>query len=73
MPLHPQEYIHIPREAYLTGRAGVLTTFLQHPRIYASDLFHSRLEAKARANVQAEIDLLCSGRIPLEGEDGEAR
>jgi predicted metal-dependent HD superfamily phosphohydrolase len=66
------EYQHVPREDYLSGRAAVLEAFLRHPRIYASSVFFERYEARARANVQAEIELLRSGRIPLEGRVEEA-
>lgn len=65
-----REYLHVPRDAYLSGRASVLSSFLQQPRIYLSAPYHEELEAQARTNVQAEIDLLRAGTIPLEEEGG---
>jgi len=45
------EYRHIPRDAYLAGRRAFLTGLLASPRIFLSDYFHARLDARARANV----------------------
>ena len=64
-----QEYIHVPQELYCSKRAEVLTSFLANSRIYASEYYAQKLEASARANIAAEIELLGKGIIPHEGEE----
>lgn len=63
-----REYAHVPRPSYCTARAAVLTTFLGRARLYASEHYHARLEARARENVAAEVALLRAGAIPGEGD-----
>lgn len=53
-----KEYSHIPAEEFRKRRVKVLRTFLTIPNIYATELFRNRLEAKARENVQNEIERL---------------
>lgn len=48
------EYIHYPYETYLSGRLGVLQSFLQRERIYFTRAFQ-RKESKARFNLRKEI------------------
>ena len=53
-----REYAHVPDEAFRHGRAQILSHFLERPRLYQTDLMYSRLEARARANIQREIGAL---------------
>ena len=48
------EYIHYPYETYLSGRLGVLQSFLHRERIYFTRAFQ-RKESKARFNLRKEI------------------
>ena len=45
------EYQHVPAEAYRTGRRAFLAGVLAKPRIFLSEYFHTRLDARARANL----------------------
>ncbi len=46
------EYVpFIGEEAYGFGRRAFLAGLAEKPRIYASDFFHARLDARARANL----------------------
>lgn len=56
-----QEYIHIPDQDYLIGRAKVLTDFLKVPFIYATAEFRDKYEVMARDNIGNEIRALESG------------
>lgn len=49
------EYIHYPYETFLSGRLGVLQSFLQRERIYFTRAFQ-RKESKARFNLRKEIE-----------------
>lgn len=49
------EFGFAPDEDYRKGREGFLRTLLARPRIYRTDLFRIRCEAKARANIEREI------------------
>ena len=53
-----QEYIHVPKDIYCVERPKILRGFLQHPRLYRTDAFHTTHESRARANVLAEIERL---------------
>lgn len=53
-----KEYSHFSDGAYKQGRAKVLTTFLQRPRLFFSDAFFEQFEATARQNLQSEIQQL---------------
>lgn len=55
-----REFAHVPDEVYRHGRAQVLTTFLQRPRIYQTAYFYARWEDQARQNMQRELDSLQS-------------
>lgn len=57
------EYGHVAHYDYCVGRAGVLETFLEG-RIFASELFHSKYELQGRSNVQKEIEILKTMKIP---------
>ena len=61
-----QEFIHVPAEAYSSGRPAYFERQLSDPahRFYLSrGLAH--LEARARANLAREIELLRSGGVPM--------
>jgi predicted metal-dependent HD superfamily phosphohydrolase len=47
------EYQHVPPEAYRAGRRTFLAGVLAKPRIFLSDYFHAKLDARARANLAA--------------------
>jgi predicted metal-dependent HD superfamily phosphohydrolase len=53
-----REYGHVPDEAFRAGRAKVLVGFLARPRLYATASLAALWEAKARANLTAEIAAL---------------
>ncbi len=52
------EYRAVPEPIYRTKRAEVLRSFLQRPRIFATDAFHSAYESRARENLAKAIDRL---------------
>ncbi|MDY3556541.1 hypothetical protein R5W24_005707 [Gemmata sp. JC717] len=52
------EYAWVPDAEYRAGRAGVLNGFLARPRIYYSEILFAEGEARARANLRAELDRL---------------
>jgi predicted metal-dependent HD superfamily phosphohydrolase len=56
-----REYAWVDDEAYRAGRAKVLASFLNRPRIYRTERMHSVAEGAARKNIRAEIEQL-SGR-----------
>ena len=49
------EYGHVPDEAWRPGRARVLQSFLDRPRLYATTTMHDEREHRARANLGAEL------------------
>lgn len=53
-----EEYIIYPDELYKPGRVQVLRHFLSAARIFKTDYFYNKLEARARGNLQKEIMLL---------------
>lgn len=54
-----QEYIHVPEDAYRTGRPAVLERFLQREKIYLGTWPGvTEREARARENLQREIAML---------------
>lgn len=55
-----REYAHVPDEAYRTGRARVLESFLARPRIYRTETMSLEAEAAARRNLADEIGRLRS-------------
>lgn len=58
------EYIHVPAATYCQERAKVLRGFLTADSIFATVEYREKLEASARANVEAEVGLLDAGSIP---------
>ena len=52
------EYSWVAEEAYRTGRAKVLQTFLDRPFIYSTKPFQAEYEARARCNLGNEISEL---------------
>lgn len=53
-----REYAHIPEDIYRSGRAGLLSTLLQRPRIYHTPYLRLRLEPRARRNLRAALTAL---------------
>jgi predicted metal-dependent HD superfamily phosphohydrolase len=52
------EYAHVDDHAWRTGRAAVLQHFLDQPSIFATDTMRHAREARARANLAAEMATL---------------
>jgi Uncharacterized protein conserved in bacteria len=50
-----QEYAQYPDDAFRAGRNAILRAFLERPRIYFTEEFRTRFEAKARENLAREI------------------
>lgn len=53
-----REYALYPDEAYIPGRRRVLQAFLAKERIYRTERLRALWEARARANIEAEIGRL---------------
>ena len=53
-----QEYAIIPKDKYREGRKKVLQHFLAMEVIYKTEYFKTMYEARARENIQREIELL---------------
>jgi predicted metal-dependent HD superfamily phosphohydrolase len=53
-----QEYAWVPLATFCLKRAQLLETFLDRPRLYATDYFHTRYAEQARRNLQASIQQL---------------
>jgi len=47
-----------PREEYVRREVAFLEALLRRPRIFMSDFFHDRCEAKARDNIRRFLQLL---------------
>lgn len=56
------EYAWVPDDAYRTGRAAVLESFLARPRLYFADILHAEGDAPARRNLRAELAALGTPR-----------
>ena len=54
------EYGHLDDASWRTGRAGVLRSLLAADPLFATSLGRQRWEARARANMTAELALLDS-------------
>jgi predicted metal-dependent HD superfamily phosphohydrolase len=50
------EYAHVPDDAFRDGRAQVLKALLELPSIYRLEPLRSRWEARARANLERELN-----------------
>jgi predicted metal-dependent HD superfamily phosphohydrolase len=55
------EYAHVPEEAYRAGRAKILRSFLERPRLYHTAWFFEQYEAMARVNLMRTIVRLEGG------------
>lgn len=55
-----QEYRWVPAILFRRKRAEILESFLARPRIYTTDLFRDRYEARARINLGRAIEALRS-------------
>lgn len=53
------EYAHVGDEAWRAGRAVVLRTFVDRPRIFVTTAMALQREGQARKNLLAELDALC--------------
>lgn len=53
-----KEFSIYPDFLYNKGRKKVLNHFLEMPRIYKTDYFYTKLEAKAKSNLKAELALI---------------
>lgn len=51
-----REYAHVPESAFREGRCCVLRSFLERPRLYATEAFHAALEEQARRNLVRAIE-----------------
>lgn len=51
-----QEYIHVPDYLFQEGRRHFFRKFLARKRIYGTDYWHDRLGAKARENMERELN-----------------
>lgn len=52
------EYFFVDDTQWRTGRSRVLQSFLERPRIFATDYMRDELEHRARANIGAELATL---------------
>jgi predicted metal-dependent HD superfamily phosphohydrolase len=50
-----KEYPHVADADFARGRREMLGRFLARPRIYYTDFFRDRYEAKARANLSRAL------------------
>lgn len=50
-----REYAHVPEATFREGRCRVLRSFLERPRLYATEAFHQALEERARRNLARAI------------------
>lgn len=53
-----EEYGWVSDADWRSGRAAVLKTFLERPRLYFTDTFAAEFEAQARANIERSIRAL---------------
>jgi predicted metal-dependent HD superfamily phosphohydrolase len=49
------EYAFVPEPVFSQKRGAILQSFLDRPRIYSTDHFHTALEQRARHNLQTAI------------------
>ena len=55
-----KEYAFVPEDLFRKGRADILKTFLNRPRIYYAEICFSRWERLARENLKRSIERLTS-------------
>ena len=53
-----EEYAWVPASAFANARAGILTAFTERPRLYQTDEFFHRYEARARENLARSLAAL---------------
>jgi len=53
-----REYAHVPDTEFAAGRATVLRALLAKPTLFHTDRARERWEARARANIEAELAVL---------------
>ena len=53
-----EEYAHVTNETWRSGRAAVLEGFLQRDAIFTTPFMYAQREARARANLTAELTTL---------------
>jgi predicted metal-dependent HD superfamily phosphohydrolase len=58
------EYAHVPDDLFTAGRLAVLQSLVERPRLFHTDLLHTRLDAPARANLSREIGHLRTAAAP---------
>ena len=64
-----REYAHVPRDAYCSARASILERMASQPeRLYRTPALSELWTEAAVANLEREVALLRSGRIPGEEE-----
>lgn len=60
-----REYAHVPDDAFATGRAAILRDLLAKPHLFHTAYAREHWEARARANVEAELsERSCDGGGP---------
>ena len=59
-----KEYTYVEHDIYCEKRADILEDFLKQPQIYGTQAVIEAFEQRARDNIQKEIEILRSGRIP---------
>lgn len=53
-----QEYVWVPEQDYRQGRARILSSFLERPRLFGTDDFFQRYEQPARRNLERTVQAL---------------
>ena len=53
-----REYAHVPEPEWRVARKRMLRGFLDRPRLYGTDRFHSTLEQRARGNLGRALERL---------------
>ena len=59
-----REYAHVPDDLFRPGRAAVLRDLLAKPSLFHTAHAREHWEARARANVEAELSRLDAGTQP---------
>lgn len=59
-----REYFFVRHKTYVAGRSAVLRSFQQRDRIYGTDWFYGRCEARARDNLARSLQVLAQGQLP---------